>query len=185
MWFVRNKLKGTHRRRPNAPNFLTSDFTVQCSWAYMAFHFWEPSYILDSYACLTAIGAYYTSSYRAICALRFVLCPIFSATVGRLQEVVQRNTWIYRAFKFNWTGSASVDNWGPPGWCKRSPLITLWCSLINQVVTFDYGMREENPIDHVRFYLKSEPQKALKVRKDQVNVIVSKSLLMEVWQIIR
>ena len=38
-----------------------------------------------------------------------------------------------------------------------------------QVVTFDYGMRDENPIDHVRFYLKSDPQRALKVRKDQVS----------------
>jgi len=37
-----------------------------------------------------------------------------------------------------------------------------------QVVTFDYGMDDKNPIDHVRFYLKREPQKALKVRKDQV-----------------
>ena len=39
-----------------------------------------------------------------------------------------------------------------------------------QVVTFDYGMRDENPIDHVRFYLKHDPEKALKVRKDQVRI---------------
>ena len=46
--------------------------------------------------------------------------------------------------------------------------------LIFQVVTFDYGMRGENPIDHVRFYLKHEPQKAVKVRKDQVSKILAR-----------
>jgi len=36
-------------------------------------------------------------------------------------------------------------------------------------VTFDYGMGEENPIDHMRFYMKDNPEKAVKVRKDQVS----------------
>ena len=35
-------------------------------------------------------------------------------------------------------------------------------------MTFDYGMKNENPIDHMRFYSKSDPDKAVKVRKDQV-----------------
>lgn len=37
------------------------------------------------------------------------------------------------------------------------------------VVTFDYGMKSENPIDHVRFYMKEHPSRAVKVRKDQVS----------------
>ena len=40
-----------------------------------------------------------------------------------------------------------------------------------QVVTFDYGMGDENPIDHMRFYLKNNLQKAVKVRKDQVRCL--------------
>ena len=38
-----------------------------------------------------------------------------------------------------------------------------------QVVTFDYGMKEKNPIDHVRFYVKEQPHKPVRVRKDQVS----------------
>ena len=43
-----------------------------------------------------------------------------------------------------------------------------------QVVTFDYGMKDENPIDHVRFYVKDQPHKPVKVRKDQVRRMESK-----------
>ena len=35
-------------------------------------------------------------------------------------------------------------------------------------MTFDYGMKDENPIDHVRFYVKDEPHKPVQVRQDQV-----------------
>ena len=41
-------------------------------------------------------------------------------------------------------------------------------ALYLQIVTYDYGMKDENPIDHVRFYLKTNPERAVKVRKDQV-----------------
>ena len=37
-----------------------------------------------------------------------------------------------------------------------------------QVVKFDYGMKEKNPIDMMRFYVKGQPETAVKVRKDQV-----------------
>lgn len=33
----------------------------------------------------------------------------------------------------------------------------------------DYGMKEKNPIDQVRFYSKTNPNIAMHVRKDQVN----------------
>lgn len=38
-----------------------------------------------------------------------------------------------------------------------------------QIINMDYGMKEKNPIDHVRFYMKDLPTKAIKVRKDQVS----------------
>ena len=41
--------------------------------------------------------------------------------------------------------------------------------LLWQIVTFDYGKEDENPIDHVRFYRKDNPEKAVIVRKDQVS----------------
>jgi hypothetical protein len=45
------------------------------------------------------------------------------------------------------------------------------------VVTFDYGMKEKNPIDHVRFYVKDQPHKPVQVRKDQVCVKVINNTL--------
>lgn len=36
------------------------------------------------------------------------------------------------------------------------------------MVTFDYGMKDRNPIDEVRFYGKSNPDKPLFFRKDEV-----------------
>lgn len=38
-----------------------------------------------------------------------------------------------------------------------------------QVVTYDYGMKDEDPVEHVRFYSKDNPHKAVKVRRDQVS----------------
>jgi len=40
---------------------------------------------------------------------------------------------------------------------------------IAHIINFDYGMKNENPIDHVRFYHKSNPDVAIMVRKDQVS----------------
>lgn len=37
------------------------------------------------------------------------------------------------------------------------------------MVTFDYGMKDRNPIDEVRFYGKSNPDKPLFFRKDEVS----------------
>ena len=38
-----------------------------------------------------------------------------------------------------------------------------------QIITFDYGMEEKNPIDHVRFYAKEYPNQAFKLKKDHVS----------------
>ena len=37
-----------------------------------------------------------------------------------------------------------------------------------QIATFDYGMGDENPIDQMRFYVKTDPYNAEPVHKDQV-----------------
>ncbi|XP_064399038.1 deoxynucleoside triphosphate triphosphohydrolase SAMHD1-like isoform X2 [Halichondria panicea] len=41
--------------------------------------------------------------------------------------------------------------------------------LVVDLVTFDYGKGDENPIDYMSFYSKHEPEHAIKVRKDQVS----------------
>ena len=41
-----------------------------------------------------------------------------------------------------------------------------------QVMMYDYGMQEFNPIDHVRFYQKSNPSQAIQLRRDQVCVLI-------------
>lgn len=36
-------------------------------------------------------------------------------------------------------------------------------------MTFDYGMKDKNPIDEMRFYSKQNPNNAYRVRRDQVS----------------
>ena len=36
-------------------------------------------------------------------------------------------------------------------------------------MTFDYGMKDKNPIDEMRFYTKQNPTQAMRVGKDQVS----------------
>lgn len=40
---------------------------------------------------------------------------------------------------------------------------------IIEIINFDYGMRDRNPIDELRFYGKSDPDKPQIVRKDEVS----------------
>uniref|UniRef100_A0A8D0G4C8 Deoxynucleoside triphosphate triphosphohydrolase SAMHD1 n=1 Tax=Sphenodon punctatus TaxID=8508 RepID=A0A8D0G4C8_SPHPU len=40
---------------------------------------------------------------------------------------------------------------------------------IVDVINMDYGMKEKNPINSVRFYCKSDPSKAIKISKEQVS----------------
>lgn len=41
--------------------------------------------------------------------------------------------------------------------------------IIVHLVLLDYGMKDKNPIDSVRFYMKDNPNEPIKVRKDQVS----------------
>ncbi|XP_071777168.2 deoxynucleoside triphosphate triphosphohydrolase SAMHD1-like [Centroberyx gerrardi] len=40
------------------------------------------------------------------------------------------------------------------------------------VINMDYGMKEENPINNVRFYCKNDPTKAMKIRENQVSKLL-------------
>jgi len=41
-----------------------------------------------------------------------------------------------------------------------------------QVVTFDYGKREKNPVNSMKFYNKETPHKAVKFYREQVSRLV-------------
>ncbi|KAG8517847.1 Deoxynucleoside triphosphate triphosphohydrolase SAMHD1, partial [Galemys pyrenaicus] len=43
---------------------------------------------------------------------------------------------------------------------------------IVDVINMDYGMEDKNPIDHVRFYCKIDPSKAVMITKDQVSQLL-------------
>ncbi|XP_032150907.1 deoxynucleoside triphosphate triphosphohydrolase SAMHD1 isoform X2 [Sapajus apella] len=43
---------------------------------------------------------------------------------------------------------------------------------IVDVINMDYGMQDKNPIDHVRFYCKSDPSKAIMITKNQVSQLL-------------
>ena len=46
------------------------------------------------------------------------------------------------------------------------------------MVTFDYGMKDENPVDKVRFYTKDEPDRPLIVCKDHVSWMLPKVIYL-------
>eukprot|EP00117_Sycon_ciliatum_P003898 scpid93023/ scgid8498/ SAM domain and HD domain-containing protein 1; Dendritic cell-derived IFNG-induced protein; Monocyte protein 5 len=46
-----------------------------------------------------------------------------------------------------------------------------------QIVNFSYGMRHEDPIDRMRFYQKDQPNKASKVRREQVSRMLPDNFL--------
>ncbi|XP_075957530.1 deoxynucleoside triphosphate triphosphohydrolase SAMHD1 isoform X2 [Anarhichas minor] len=43
---------------------------------------------------------------------------------------------------------------------------------IVNVIDMDYGMKEKNPINNVRFYCKDDPNKAIQIRKNQVSKLL-------------
>nr|XP_020463719.1 deoxynucleoside triphosphate triphosphohydrolase SAMHD1-like [Monopterus albus] len=43
---------------------------------------------------------------------------------------------------------------------------------IVSVIVLDYGMKEKNPINNVRFYSKNDPTKAIQIRKNQVSKLL-------------
>lgn len=57
-----------------------------------------------------------------------------------------------------------------------SPSVSLNPSdIIVNTVRYDYGMRNVNPVDHVRFYEKSNPDQAIHVRQNQVSAMLPRT----------
>lgn len=52
------------------------------------------------------------------------------------------------------------------------------CSHLLQVVKLNYGMKDKNPIDYVRFYKKDSPDNATEIDKNEVGVNVISSKLL-------
>lgn len=48
-----------------------------------------------------------------------------------------------------------------------------------QVVTYDYGMKDEDPIKHMRFYGKEDPKRGLEIRRDQVSKMLPQTFREE------
>lgn len=42
-------------------------------------------------------------------------------------------------------------------------------------MSYDYGMNDEDPIEHMRFYMKDNPTKAVRLRRDQVSQMLPKT----------
>lgn len=43
-----------------------------------------------------------------------------------------------------------------------------WLTFVIQVFVLDYGMKNENPVDHIHFYSKGKPDEAFKLPKEEV-----------------
>uniref|UniRef100_A0A7N6A3H3 Deoxynucleoside triphosphate triphosphohydrolase SAMHD1 n=1 Tax=Anabas testudineus TaxID=64144 RepID=A0A7N6A3H3_ANATE len=56
---------------------------------------------------------------------------------------------------------------------NKSMEVTRVCyTSIGPVIVMDYGMKEKNPINNVRFYCKSDPTTAIQIRKSQVSKLL-------------
>ncbi|XP_075033614.1 deoxynucleoside triphosphate triphosphohydrolase SAMHD1 [Mixophyes fleayi] len=54
---------------------------------------------------------------------------------------------------------------------------------IVDVIHMDYGMKEQNPINNVRFYCKSDPCKAVKITKDQVSQLLPEKFAEQIIRV--
>ncbi|XP_069809368.1 deoxynucleoside triphosphate triphosphohydrolase SAMHD1-like [Dendropsophus ebraccatus] len=54
---------------------------------------------------------------------------------------------------------------------------------IVDVIHMDYGMKEQNPINNVRFYCKTDPSKAIKIRKDQVSQLLPEKFAEQIIRV--
>ncbi|KAE8576668.1 hypothetical protein XENTR_v10004279 [Xenopus tropicalis] len=54
---------------------------------------------------------------------------------------------------------------------------------IVDVIHMDYGMKEQNPINNVRFYCKSDPRKAIKIRRDQVSQLLPEKFAEQIIRV--
>ncbi|XP_071233638.1 deoxynucleoside triphosphate triphosphohydrolase SAMHD1-like [Salvelinus alpinus] len=64
-----------------------------------------------------------------------------------------------------------------PGWVARAlndhPNVTLQPEdFVVNIINMDWGMKEKNPIDNVRFYSKNDPTKAFPIPQDQVSKLL-------------
>ncbi|XP_071233637.1 deoxynucleoside triphosphate triphosphohydrolase SAMHD1-like isoform X2 [Salvelinus alpinus] len=64
-----------------------------------------------------------------------------------------------------------------PGWVARAlndhPNVTLQPEdFVVNIVNMDWGMKEKNPINNVRFYCKNDPTKAFPIHQDQVSKLL-------------
>uniref|UniRef100_A0A8C5CHF4 HD domain-containing protein n=1 Tax=Gadus morhua TaxID=8049 RepID=A0A8C5CHF4_GADMO len=53
----------------------------------------------------------------------------------------------------------------------------------SRIISMDYGMKEKNPINSVRFYCKSDPYKAIQIRKNQVSKLLPEHFAEQLIQV--
>ncbi|KAG7472413.1 hypothetical protein MATL_G00108560 [Megalops atlanticus] len=51
------------------------------------------------------------------------------------------------------------------------------------IINMDYGMKEKNPVNNVRFYCKNDPTKAIKIRKNQVSQLLPEKFAEQLIQV--
>ncbi|OWK53633.1 Deoxynucleoside triphosphate triphosphohydrolase SAMHD1 [Lonchura striata] len=56
-------------------------------------------------------------------------------------------------------------------------------NFIVDVISMDYGMKEQNPIDKVHFYCKADPSKAVKISKEQVSKLLPRIFMEQVVRV--
>uniref|UniRef100_A0A803V4E5 HD/PDEase domain-containing protein n=1 Tax=Ficedula albicollis TaxID=59894 RepID=A0A803V4E5_FICAL len=56
-------------------------------------------------------------------------------------------------------------------------------NFIVDVVSMDYGMKEQNPIDNVHFYCKADPSKAVKITQEQVSSLLPRTFMEQVVRV--
>ncbi|XP_034551820.1 deoxynucleoside triphosphate triphosphohydrolase SAMHD1 [Notolabrus celidotus] len=62
--------------------------------------------------------------------------------------------------------ATSIPENNPPDICLQPE------DFVVNVINLDYGMKEKNPINNVQFYCKDDPDKAIRIRKNQVSKLL-------------
>ncbi|NWH91973.1 SAMH1 triphosphohydrolase, partial [Aegithalos caudatus] len=88
---------------------------------------------------------------------------------------------IVKVMSFSGSLAESIANSKPE---KDPPDVELKAeNFIVDVISMDYGMKEQNPIDKVHFYCKADPSKAVKISKEQVSKFLPITFMEQVIRV--
>ncbi|XP_059905071.1 deoxynucleoside triphosphate triphosphohydrolase SAMHD1 isoform X1 [Gadus macrocephalus] len=110
--------------------------------------------------------------------LRNIVCRRLYKCVGQTQA--ERPIVLTEEMRLNWAGEVAKAT---PQNGRLNDVVLRPKDLIVHIISMDYGMKEKNPINSVRFYCKSDPYKAIQIRKNQVSKLLPEHFAEQLIQV--